>query len=69
MALKKVTINLPDETIEAIETYQREHNISNFTESLRRMIAMQKFLNDEIRNQGKILLQTSDGTTSRLLFK
>jgi predicted transcriptional regulator len=68
MAVKKVTVNLPDETVEAVNRIANDRQIS-FTEALRRLIEVQKFLDEEVKKGGKILLQTSDNSMSRVVFK
>jgi predicted transcriptional regulator len=56
---RKITVNLPDEAVQAIQTYADEHQIT-FTEALRQFISRQKYFNDEIDSGSKLLIEKPD---------
>ncbi len=58
---KKVTVNLPEEAVEAIQAYADARGIS-FTEALRRFISREKYFNDEIEAGGKLLIEKPGGS-------
>lgn len=56
---KKVTVNLPEAAVEAIQEYADAHEIT-FTEALRQFISRQKYLNDEIDSGSNLLIEKPD---------
>jgi hypothetical protein len=56
---RKVTVNLPDEAVAAIQEYADERGIT-FTEALRRFVSREKYFNDEIDAGGKLLIEKPD---------
>jgi len=57
----KVTVNLPDDTVEALQAIA--------TEALRQVIETQRFLRDETKNGNRVLIQNaSDKRVRQVLF-
>ncbi len=52
----KVTVNLPDATVEALKTIASDRGIT-VTETLRQVIESQRFLEDQMKNGNDILIQ------------
>lgn len=68
MAVKKVTVNLPEETVDAIRELAEQYGTN--TEAIKRAIANEKFLREEIeKNHSKVLLERPDGTTRQVIFR
>jgi hypothetical protein len=64
----KVTVNLPDETVQAIKQIAEDLG-TTVTEALRQVIESQRFLRDETRTGKDLLLQNpSDRTIQRVIF-
>lgn len=64
----KVTVNLPDDTVEAIKTIA-EQNGTTVTEALRQVIENQRFLRDEAQNGNKVLIQNvADNSVRQVIF-
>ena len=64
----KVTVNLPDGTVEAIKKLAEDRGITQ-TEAIRQAIDSQFFLDQEVRNGREILLQNpANKTVQRLIF-
>jgi len=64
----KVTVNLPDETVEAIKSIAQESG-TTVTEALRQVIENQRFLRDEAQNGNKVLIQnTIDNSVRQVIF-
>jgi metal-responsive CopG/Arc/MetJ family transcriptional regulator len=64
----KVTVNLPDATVEAIKTIAEERG-TTVTEALRQVIESQRFLQDEEQSGNKVLIQnTSDNSVRQVIF-
>jgi hypothetical protein len=64
----KVTVNLPDDTVEAIKSIAKE-NGTTVTEALRQVIENQRFLRDEAQSGNKVLIQnTADNSVRQVLF-
>lgn len=68
MAGKKVTVNLGDEVQAALNEIATKRGIS-MTEALRQAIANEKFLQDEINQGSKILIEDKDKNVQRVVFK
>ena len=56
MAMKKVTVNLSDETIEDLREVASKRGIT-LTEAIRKAIATEKFVQDERDEGAKILIE------------
>lgn len=56
---KKITVNLPDEAVQAIQAYADAHGIT-FTEALRQFVSRQKYFNDEVGSGSKLLIEKPD---------
>lgn len=56
---KKITVNLPEEAVQAIQAYADARGIT-FTEALRQFISRQKYFNDEIGAGSKLLIEKPD---------
>jgi hypothetical protein len=68
MAITKVTVNLPDETVAAIKSIA-DNRGTTITEALRQVIESQRFLNTEMENGNKLLLQNpADQTVRQVVF-
>jgi hypothetical protein len=67
MAGRKVTVNLGEEAVAAIDFIASERGIT-FVEALRRAIATEKFMTDETRAGNKILVKRG-GRMSEILFR
>ena len=64
----KVTVNLPDDTVEAIKTIA-DQNGTTVTEALRQVIENQRFLRDEAQNGNKVLIQNvGDNSVRQVIF-
>ena len=64
----KVTVNLPDNTVEAIKRIAQERGIT-VTEALRQVIDSQSFLDQEIQGGNNLLIQNkNDKTFRQVLF-
>ena len=64
----KVTVNLPDDTVEAIKKMAEDRGITQ-TEAIRQAIESQYFLNREVQNGREILLQNpANKTVQRLIL-
>jgi hypothetical protein len=59
--LIKITVNLPEQVFQDLETMAAEQGITK-TETLRRAISVQKFLRDSVKDGSKILLEDPDKT-------
>jgi predicted DNA-binding protein len=65
----KVTVNLPEETVEQLKVVAKERGIS-MTQVLREAIATQAYVDEQIKDGGKILVEKSDRKTIReLVFR
>jgi hypothetical protein len=56
---RKVTVNLPEEAVEAIQAYADARGIT-FTEALRRFISHEKYFMEEVDAGGKVLIEKPD---------
>jgi hypothetical protein len=64
----KVTVNLPDETVEAIKSIANQSG-TTITEALRQVIENQRFLRDEAQNGNKVLIQNvADNSVRQVIF-
>jgi len=64
----KVTVNLPESTVEAIKNIASERG-TTVTEALRQVIDSQHFLQQEIQEGNKVLIENSnDKSLRQVLF-
>jgi len=63
----KVTVNLPDETVEAIKSIAEKRG-TTVTEALRQVIEGQRFLQDEMESGNKLLIQNPDQSVRQVVF-
>jgi DNA-binding ferritin-like protein len=63
----KLTVNLPEGTVKAVETIAKENGIS-VTETLRQLLDSQTYLHNEIKNGSKVVLESPDDRTRELVF-
>ncbi len=63
--ITKLTVNLPSESLERLRTYSEVHGIT-MTEGLRRALGLQDFLNKELCEGGKVLVEDKRGAFHRL---
>jgi predicted transcriptional regulator len=68
MAVRKVTVNLSDETIKDLKEVADKRGIS-LTEVIRRAIATEKFVQDEREEGGKILVEKPGGRVREVEFR
>ena len=64
----RVTADLPLSTIEILKGLASSQDIT-LTEALRRAIATEGLLQDRVSDNNKVLLQSSDGKMTELLFR
>lgn len=64
----KVTVNLPEETVEAIRQIA-ERRGTTMTEALRQAIESEKFFDQEIRNGSKILVERPDNSVRQIVLR
>lgn len=63
----KVTLNLPEPIAETIKDLALKNNVSR-TEIIRRAIAREKFIADQIQNGGTFILKKANGNMKEILF-
>jgi metal-responsive CopG/Arc/MetJ family transcriptional regulator len=64
----KVTVNLPDETVQAIKTIAEDRG-TTVTEALRQVIETERFLHEETQAGKELLLKNpNDKTVQRIVF-
>lgn len=63
----KLTVNLPDQTVEAIQEIARKRG-TTVTEALRQAIESQRFFQDEVDNGSKLLIKSPDESYREILF-
>jgi bisphosphoglycerate-dependent phosphoglycerate mutase len=63
----KVTVNLPVETVEAIKKIAGERG-TTVTEALRQVIESQRYLQQEIQQGSKVLIEKPDQSLRQLIF-
>jgi predicted transcriptional regulator len=68
LAVRKVTVNLPEETVETLRSLAKERNIT-YTEALKRAIENEKFLHDEQERGTAVLLESPDRPTREVIFR
>lgn len=64
----KVTVNLPENTVDALKTIAQERG-TTVTEALRQVIDSQRFLQKEIQGGNNVLIQNpNDKSVRQVLF-
>lgn len=64
----KVTVNLPEETVQAIKTIAEDRG-TTVTEALRQVIETERFLHQETQDGKELLLKNpTDKTVQRIVF-
>jgi Ribbon-helix-helix protein, copG family len=63
---QRVSVNLPREDIDLLRRIAEQRHIT-MTEALRRAIAMERFIEEALRNGEKLLIEDRDGKTVRQL--
>jgi len=66
--LQKVSIDLPSDTLDAIRKIAEHRNLT-MTDAIRRAIATESYIEDEIENGGTILVKKPDGTYKEVVFR
>jgi hypothetical protein len=66
--MKKVTVNLSDETIEDLKAVAEKQGIT-LTEAIRKAIATEKFVQDERDEGAKILVERPGGRVREVEFR
>jgi len=68
MSTTKVTVNLPDDTVENLKSIAQERG-TTVTEALRQVIESQRFLQNEMQSGNKVLLQDpNDKSVRQVIF-
>ena len=65
---KRVSVSLPLETIEKLDQIASRHGIT-MTDAIRRAIATEAYIDKEIQENSKILIQKSDNTLREVVFR
>lgn len=63
----KLTVNLPDSTVEALKGIAQDRGIT-VTEALRQAVESQRFLQQEIQQGSKVLLEKPDDSLRQVIF-
>ena len=66
--LKRVSLSLPLDTIEKIDQIASLHGIT-MTDAIRRAIATEVYIDSEIQENSKILIQKSDNSLIEVVFR
>jgi hypothetical protein len=67
MATRRVSVNLTEEAIKSLEALAQKRGVT-MTEALRKAIATEKFLVDEVSEGTKVLLLSKDGKNTRQIL-
>jgi len=65
---KKVSINLPSDTLDAIRRIAEHRNLT-MTDAICRAVATENYVQDEIENGGTILVKKPDGKYKEVVFR
>lgn len=68
MAMKKITVNLPEEQVEFLQKIAEAEHIT-FTDVLRRSINSEKFFVDQEKNKRKVLVEDADQRIREVMRK
>lgn len=61
MAVKKASFNLPEEELDDLRRLAAERNVS-VTQALRQAIADSSFIQDQVREKNKLLVERKNGS-------
>lgn len=61
MATKKASFNLPDEELETLRQLANERKVT-VTQALRQAIADSSFIQEQVRQNNKLLVEKKDGS-------
>ena len=65
---KRISVSLPLETIEKLDKIASRHGIT-MTDAIRRAIATEAYIDREIQENSKILIQKSDNSLMEVVFR
>ena len=65
---QRVSVSLPLDAIEKLDKIATRHGIT-MTDAIRRAIATEAYINNEIQENSKILIQKSDNSLIEVVFK
>ena len=65
---KRVSVSLPLDTIKKLDKIASRHGIT-MTDAIRRAIATEAYIDNEIQEDNKILIQKSDNTLREVVFR
>ncbi len=65
---QRVSVSLPLDAIEKLDKIASRHGIT-MTDAIRRAIATEAYINNEIQENSKILIQKSDNSLIEVVFK
>lgn len=63
----KMSVNLPDDAVENLRAIAKKNGIT-LTAALRQSIANEKFLDDELKDGEKLLIEGSKGPVRQVVF-
>ncbi len=63
----KMSVNLPDETVENLRDIAAKNGIT-LTAALRQAVANEKFLEDELKDDSKLLIEGKDKSVRQVVF-
>ena len=63
----KLSVNLPSEAVETLRAYAAREGIT-MTEALRRAMGLQKFIDSEVADGAKVLLEHKGGKMRQLVI-
>jgi len=66
--MSKVTVNLGDEVVQVLKDLA-ERRSTTLTDVLRRAISNEQFIQNELDAGSKILIETKDKKTERVIFR
>ena len=65
---QRVSVSLPLDAIEKLDKIATRHGIT-MTDAIRRAIATEAYINNEIQENSKILIQKSDNSLIEVVFR
>ncbi|NJL51659.1 MAG: CopG family transcriptional regulator [Hydrococcus sp. SU_1_0] len=65
---KRVSVSLPLDTIKKLDEIASRHGIT-MTDAIRRAIYTEAYIDNEIQQDNKILIQKSDNTLREVVFR
>lgn len=63
----KMSVSLPDETVDKLRSIADKNGIT-LTAALRQAISNEKFLEDELQNDAKLLIKDKDNAIRQVVF-